>query len=544
VPGEGDWSGTLKTGEVAFRVVAPEPKTKPEVGLATGPGRYILAPGVRLQVTRISHPDGTFGNEAEIQWIPSDPPMAAPTQKAALKLPEGLKTFAIVWERGGSVLWIAESKKRRRVDFSKANAIEERIRFSKAMTEEQLADAVAKKLQEAGPLADPPTSEPPVAPPVAPKGPMVLGVDLSSAKKTTRMEDLTDLFEPDPSHPGMWRGRQGVFEAPLDEHAWLQYPVAAQRYFVQYRDDRAKPETERYYGPFSGDPFGAFKLEETLTGKLQGEHSGADAMYRIALMLRTKDVGLARRAVRLMEAALEPKVEPYQHESYIASLNNLLADNAEILKHAELAAGVNTVKRKLAEFEAEIERLTSGMPDSAYTRPSVGKSDPGSRPGDWGEPQKGLRAAAIPASRTVHLGEQTEVHLLVENVGNATIKFSVTDLIQSAHAKVRNAKGEPVAANLTWYSGWKMPSHYLKPGEKIELAKPWLLFALDAGHHEHGQSTAVGPPGVYRVKYTFSLGLGSHWMRGRDGVMVRTSPAKGEWTGTLSSGEFEMDVRQ
>jgi hypothetical protein len=501
-------------------------------------------------VTRISRPDGTFGNEAEIQWIPSDPPKAAPREKVALKLPEGLKTFAIVWERGGSVLWIAESKKRRRVDFSKPNAIEERIRYANAMAEEQLPEAAAKKLQEAGPLADPPTSDPPVAPPVgpppvAPKGPVVLGVDLSSAKKTTRMEDLTDLWEPDPAHPGMWRGRPGVFEAPLDEHAWLKYRAAAQRYFIEYRDDRAKPETERTYGPFSGDPFEAFKLEEVLSRQLQAPYSGGDALYRIALMLRTKDLGLARRAVRLMQAGLDSKEELHQREMHLPAFRKLFVDYGDVLKRNELADDVAAVKRRLAELEAEIERLTNALPDSAYTRPSVGKGDPGSRPGDWGEPQNGLRAAAVPASRTVHLGEQTEVHLIVENVGKGTIKFSVTDLIQSAHAKVRNAKDEPVAANLTWYSGWKTPSYYLlKPGEKIELAKPWLLFALDAGHHEHGQSTTVGPPGVYRVKYNFSLGFGSHWMRGRDGVMIRTSPAKGEWTGTLSTGEFEMDVRQ
>ena len=48
IPGSGDWTGTLKTGVVKFSVVAPDPNAKPDPGIATEPGRYKIAPGVKL----------------------------------------------------------------------------------------------------------------------------------------------------------------------------------------------------------------------------------------------------------------------------------------------------------------------------------------------------------------------------------------------------------------------------------------------------------------------------------------------------------------
>jgi beta-lactamase regulating signal transducer with metallopeptidase domain len=149
VPSPGDWQGTLTAGEVKFRVVAPDPQAKPGVGVATGPGRYALAPGVRLQVTRITHADGKFTNEAKILWIAENAKDARPTKQHPLKLPDGLSTFAIAWQRGGTTVWIADAASLRRISYADAEKVkEDRWNRADAKNVDGLTTAIREALEK------------------------------------------------------------------------------------------------------------------------------------------------------------------------------------------------------------------------------------------------------------------------------------------------------------------------------------------------------------------------------------------------------------
>jgi hypothetical protein len=64
-----------------------------------------------------------------------------------------------------------------------------------------------------------------------------------------------------------------------------------------------------------------------------------------------------------------------------------------------------------------------------------------------------------------------------------------------------------------------------------------------AEHIGFGEGRAVAGPGEYRVQYESVITTGSAWSRDEtDGKMHRTYPAKGEWTGSLATGETKITV--
>ena len=106
-------------------------------------------------------------------------------------------------------------------------------------------------------------------------GPIVMGIDLSEEPWVVHPKGCPDLYEP--SEPlGNYQLRKGVFEMPLNDTTWLGYSVPAGKYFFEYRTDRTKPETERTYGPFVGDPFEKLKLEDFLAKQIQNSSTTAD----------------------------------------------------------------------------------------------------------------------------------------------------------------------------------------------------------------------------------------------------------------------------
>src|SRR5262249_11947963 len=99
---------------------------------------------------------------------------------------------------------------------------------------------------------------------------VIMGLDLSAAPYAHSEKDVPDLYQPS------GKQRADVFFMPLEkeqpaataanpqppsqESIFLKYPTSAKRFYIEYRSDRAKPETERIYGPFAGDPFDRFRL--------------------------------------------------------------------------------------------------------------------------------------------------------------------------------------------------------------------------------------------------------------------------------------------
>ncbi len=382
--------------------------------------------------------------------------------------------------------------------------------------------------------------------PPDPAAPVIEGLDLSQVKGiAAQSKDLPDLYEPDPGNAGFWRQRADVFPVPLAEGTWLKYPVLRGRFYIEHRSDQNKPETERYYGPFEGDPFEKLKLEEKMARRLQDDTLASDDVYRIELLLRTADAGLARRALRLMEGSLGGAGPIHRKESFLATYRQALEKNAALFEKHDLLMECAAVFEKLDQTEKELDRLTLARGDEDYVRPdgndkAVPKDIPDAA---WGKTVKGLRAAAVPEVLALQQGGKVSFTLVVENVSKGDIKFPATDLIQEAHAEVNRSIGEKLDAKTVWYSGWKIPTHYwLKPGERIVLANPSVAFLEKEADLGHGQANVIAAPGEYDVHYRFNLGMGSHWVRQDDGVMRRTAPAKGEWKGTLITGAMRIRV--
>ena len=98
----------------------------------------------------------------------------------------------------------------------------------------------------------------------------------------------------------------------------------------------------------------------------------------------------------------------------------------------------------------------------------------------------------------------------------------------------------------SWFSGLSPIEHHkLQPKERLTLAKKSLVFEDVQGPEGvgFGEGRAVAGAGDYQVRYESVLTTGSSWSRNEsDGEMHRTYPAKGEWSGTLATGETKIMV--
>ncbi|HZZ74097.1 MAG TPA: M56 family metallopeptidase [Pirellulales bacterium] len=403
---------------------------------------------------------------------------------------------------------------------------------------EKIAPAQSDPAKEAGP------------PPAAAlgehnqRGPVVLGIDLTHEPSVRAPAELPDLYEPS-STPGIFQQRAGVFEMPLDEHTWLKYSLPAGKYYFEYRAARDKPETERTFGPFAGDPFDKLKLDKILEQQIRSEFT-ADAYYRVRLMLRLHDEKLTQLTVRLLEAGLE--------NDKTAAAEGNLAESREILKKFsdEFTRHATDVQRaalaKAVESRAAaIDRLTISVPADQYQSVDPNSAGELAKIADaaFGKPVDGLRAALVLADNPLSLDAETKVKLVVENTTDQPIRFSCSGLLQGSRAEVIRADGTQVKVAQVWYSGVELLSrHVLGPHERWLAAEPSLVFREKASPTAgYAVSEAEAGVGRYRVKYTVSIGVGSHWERDRtDGLMHRISPARGEWRGTLTTGEIAAAV--
>ena len=118
------FTGTLQSGETKFRVLPVDPDAAKKPRVATGPGRYTLGDNVRLVIVR--RPDGDRRvNEANIVFFSSAPKVEPPGKPHEIKLPDGYHTWAIAWERGSTVLWVAEKSVLRSYDFTNPADVKE-----------------------------------------------------------------------------------------------------------------------------------------------------------------------------------------------------------------------------------------------------------------------------------------------------------------------------------------------------------------------------------------------------------------------------------
>jgi len=389
---------------------------------------------------------------------------------------------------------------------------------------------------------------------------IIMGLDLSDAKFARSERDVPDLYEKS------GKQRADVFIMPLEkfepavtaaqpkppsnESIWLKYATSVSRFYIEYRSDRNKPETERIYGPFAGDPFERFRLEPIIAARLRAGYAPND-LLSMGRMLKTQNATLSKRALRLAEAAIECKDSPIV-ENVSREIRQILNGNATTIEKLDLQAEKLALEQKLAAAETELEKLVVEFPGAEYAKPADSKNAlPAAIPQEtWGKAVNGLRAAAVPQQNTVTRGAELPVALVIENTSDHDIKFSFSDVLQSARAEVQDSNGRQIQGSFTWFSGWAPVQRFgLKPGESVALATVSLKFAdKNGGNPGIGCTQIIDPArggaatSEYRIRYSVPLATGSSWRRGEDGVMRRISPAKGEWNGTLTSEFVSVKV--
>lgn len=384
----------------------------------------------------------------------------------------------------------------------------------------------------------------------------VMGIDLKAYPHASHPKDLPDLYEVDPNDKqGRYRERSSVYVMPLGE-SWLRYPVDKKCFYIEPRET-GKDFAGRTYGPIPGDPFEKLDLIKRMTERLV-EQGHPDELYRIRLMLRTRDTVMIERAATLLTAALADRGEVYELASNLPAIEEIVKDNQELFKTFNMEERHRQLADRIAAIHVLIDSLTHEYADGDYakadsSRYAVPKEIPDSA---WGKTVKGLRAAVVAPKASAKVGEQLDIFIVVENTLDKPVRFSYSDLTQDARVEIeRAAKGqEPadaeaakVRTQATWFSGISpIERMRLMPGERVVLVVPSVRFFKQSADAKDkatfGCVNAIAGAGEYDAHYTIILGLGSAWSRDADGVMRRTSPGKGEWTGVLTTGKGRLEI--
>jgi beta-lactamase regulating signal transducer with metallopeptidase domain len=561
VPTADDWTGSLQTGEIVFRVVPFDP-TVIRVGTATFPGRYRVNDDVRLQVSRTTHYNGSYANSAELRWLDNGDAKKPPLHVRPIALPDGLSTFAIGWQRGSDRLWIREATRWREIRFADPQNVQEQ--HADQAADLDVIDAVRESLLQQKidvPLQNRPEEKPGAAPNRSPDrdpgrpedggatgGPgaeteplVVLGIEFP---RTTAREpkDLPDLYEPS-AEPGGWNSRDDIFFMPVDTGLWLEYATSAGRFYIVHRTNADDPASERTYGHYDGDLFERIPALETRLLEQLSESGYSDAGYRLRLMLGSRNPGLIRRALTLAKTTLLGDVALSAKSSLIQRVTPLVRELPATALDEELQILARDVLRQSARVEAEIELSAYTIPDEQYVTADQARVKGEIPDNAWGEAVKGLAMAAVPSATAIGVGESVEFRIGLKNTSDKPIKFMSWDTGEWTELEItdQNNKAVPMAS-LTLLSGIKpYPHRYvLQPGEQIELGKVMLTFEPQQRAHVF-QPVALAGAGEYRVRCR-SFGIGMQWKRDEDGRERRFVPAQGEWSGELASALMSLRV--
>ena len=151
VPRIAPFAGDLPAGEIKFRVTAADPDAAKKPRVANEPGWYTIGDHVALSI--VQKPDGDRRvNEASILFFSTDPYAQPPGKSHEIKLPDGHLPWAAAWERGSTVLWVAQKGLVRKYDFRNPAQVKE-TRFDPGSivdVPEQLRDSLRKVFEAPG----------------------------------------------------------------------------------------------------------------------------------------------------------------------------------------------------------------------------------------------------------------------------------------------------------------------------------------------------------------------------------------------------------
>ena len=336
--------------------------------------------------------------------------------------------------------------------------------------------------------------------------------------------------------------------------AWLRYAPRAKRFYISYRGDQSDPKTERLYGPFDGDPLERLGVQAMMRKSLQAQYN-PDYLYRIRLMLRTRDRQLAERAAELLRAVLLRPGDASELSAYMGSVKSIIEEHSATWKEAGLEAKGAELTGLLQSTLERLESLVVELPDDDYMAAGDVKPQPPKKidKGAWGQPVNGLRLAIEIDPDSAPVGAKMQVNLVVQNVSHREIRLGEYDLRQSAEADVRSTSQNQLKTRRSFFTGRSRIRRFrLKPQEMavISQVSVQVVENLEDAQRAPG-CTLIHSPNekrlrnqVFLVRYRIRFGQVISWGRNDEGVMVRVLPAKGEWTGELSSGQVGIAVHR
>ncbi len=363
-------------------------------------------------------------------------------------------------------------------------------------------------------------------------------LNLDGVPVTAEPLKITDLYEPDPENPGKFRQKFAVFEMPLygqPGNPWLKYPADKHRYYIE-RDGKT-------YGPIEGDPVPKLKLDELLRRMLEEEHPN-DSLLRLEKMILRGDDTLRETAFALMLGLKEPTWR-FDYDRLIETADKFLSDRIPAEEVERWKAALAGVKQKAVATKAKWEAARVELPDSDYSPgESVKAADADMT---WTEADKdGMRLGISGLKSGVEwkIGGTAAFSIFLRNEGTKAQKFSWTPrLDEGLRFWLADEKGGRIDGQIVMFTSLLVPNRCkLEPGQQIKLKDVELSIApvTENRQAEGGRVRISADPGTYKLEIESRIGS---FEMGSAETKV-TVPAKGEWTGTLTTQPMTISINR
>lgn len=542
------YSGNLPTGETKFRVTAADPDAAKKPRTANRPGRYVLDDRIHLLVSQTTTGEQRT-NVARIAFFSSDPDVAA-HNPYEITLPDGLLTWAAVWERGTGELWIIQKGLARKVDFKNPAKVEE-TRFEdggianapqqfhevlKAVFNEpgapvqqqesqkpkpgaKLKSATEQKLKWGEPvnglrmaLAWPPTfGEPGIGEEerfylvVQNVSQAAIRFTANDAAPNPRRAVMWNIDVPmaataDPTTmPGDWllQPREVAFfhlfdaaEKQPDGRTLSSYEEATIRKYPQYSLTAEMTIEKAPAGAWTG------KLTTDHTrgsmDVITPKHKDAQALYKTWTMAsREVDGKIPGGVIALLAESVRTFIKNNPTWETTPKLEKMLPRFDA--SHDWPAQEAATLLDELAELESTPVSMTLENEGELTVRTGT-PLPPQLATAPWGAPQpNGLRLAWLLEPRTAEhrLGTPLKARVLIHNAGKQTVVFRTRTWHQVGHKAVDAKSMEIKVESTDWLTRGQLIAFRLAPGEFVEVVGPGIGVG-PVGNHEDWQNTRVG----------------------------------------------------
>ena len=541
----------LQTGDFKFTIRAAEDV---KVWVANRPGTWPMADGSTLHLEGKLYHAADISTTGTLSW----PDGREVLFYVAADAFANREPWAMAWEAGDRVLWIATGKlisfrdlakiKRphatqlKRIDFRHPGRVTE-TRYSGWPAEGGPSADCRAGLEKhfvipAGRQHASEVLHPKNQPPAAKAGPDVRGIDLGAFHWDGDITTVAELYERVPDHPGDFRKRDGVFFMSLGKVGpWLFTAANSGQFYIEVRRD---PEVVKddVYGPIPGDPVEALDL----SGWLEDSPNHRDPGYarRAARdMLACGDESLGKLALEWF-GEFQPPSPPRSHDHIIDAVREHLRHNPQSAIAEQARVVLAQLESMKAEATQDWESKREPLPDGQYS--------PGELAGDmppgivWGEPHaNGLRLGlkGVASGSEWPLGSYMDFDVFLRNDGLAPVKFAWTPRLDEGvypaleRDGVHRQASIVVNSTLLFHHRCRVdPGHFikLKSGARYKIIK----VNEDGTNPESASGLSaflVDEAAAYKLEITCSLGV-PDWVDSRGNAHRRP---KGEWEGGLHS---------